>query len=141
MDQNAMLAAIADAYRRKNAGEDPESTPSPVNRIMPPSNPDDLKVAPPKPDPEMMANAQINGAARPNPLSNLSNQLDKIAPTSNSPSLPAGMSPEQARTTINPATGLPYSVASQQSSPEQDDRNAQAAMRLKYLQQMAAQGK
>lgn len=62
MEQNEFLAAISEAMKRKQAGEDPEANPGFKNRLMPPSDPNDMQVAPSKPDPEAAANAQIGAA-------------------------------------------------------------------------------
>jgi hypothetical protein len=121
MDQNDFLAAIADAVKRKQAGEDPEADakPSPFkNRIVPPSNPNDMPVAPPKPDPEAAANSQLMGKPAMMPSSN--------------PQLPPGMTMEQARQTVNPATGLPYSIGSQASPEDQAKYN----LKMQYLKKL-----
>jgi hypothetical protein len=113
MDQDAFLAAISAAVKRKQAGEDPEANPTPIDRVIPPSNPNDLSITPGKPDPEASANSQINAAAN---------------------------APMDPRKTMNPATGLPMSVSQPAPSQADQDRLDQANFRVQYLKKMSGQG-
>lgn len=57
-NQQEMLAAIAEAVRRKQAGEDPYNDPQ-LRRSLPPQEFPQPNIAPPKPDPEAAANRMI----------------------------------------------------------------------------------
>lgn len=117
MDQQAFLAAIANAVKRKQAGEDPEANPSdlppdPVGGAGP-RDLNNLQIAPPKPNPEAVANSRINGAVN---------------------------APMDPRKTMNPATGLPMSISSPVPSQADQDRLDQANFRIQYLKQKAQSG-
>jgi hypothetical protein len=118
-----LLDAIQDAFIRKNAGEDPQANPTPRARIIPSANPNDLAVAPAKPDPEAVANSQIAGAAKLGATGALTG--------------PAGYQVPPASNGINPDTGMPfYSPQSQMS----DDDKAKLQLKMQYLQNLQNTG-
>jgi hypothetical protein len=143
MDQREFLNRMAAAERARQSGgrieDDPELRKFYLDRIS--QEGWNQPIEPPKPDPERQANQQIKKAVESKDLTGLDNDLnDRLGIKPKAPVLPQNMSPDMARKTINPATGLPYSVGAFDDS-EQQRRNEQAEMRLKYLQRLSNQGK
>lgn len=143
MDQREFLNRMAAAQRARESGgrieDDPELRKFFLDKIS--QEGWNQPIAPSKPDPEREANEQIKKAVESRELPELDNELNqRLGIQPKMPSLPQGMSPEMARRTINPATGLPYSIG-QSSDQEQQNRNDQAEMRLRYLKRLSEQGK
>lgn len=114
LNQSRFLAAIADAVKRKQAGEDPELDPR-ARRMLPNGGayaPDILS----KPmDPEATANARIDAAA-------------------NRPGMPqpgGQFQGQQLSKKINPETGMPFF-----SDPEPSQEDPQVAMKREMLMKM-----
>jgi hypothetical protein len=86
-----------------------------------------------KPDPEVDAGRQISDAVnRPDNSALMGQPVDV-------PGLPPGMSMDLARKTMNPATGLPYSVGQPAVDPEQRLRLDQASGKAEMQQRASAQ--
>jgi len=118
-----MLAAIAEAVKRRQAGEDPYGDPS-LRAILPPQEFPQPNIVPPKPDPERAANQAIDAA---------------VAGQGRAPAV-QGMIEARKGNKINPETGMPF-----YNNPEQPQEDPQEAMkrefRMKYLQEMSAKGR
>jgi hypothetical protein len=134
--QKTKLEDLGDSITNATGGIDPTdpARAAIVRNRLQQSDPN-ITVEPPKPDPEATANSLINAAVN----KNQGNMPTSPSMAQMPPGLPAGMTMEQARQTMNPATGLPYS-ANQASSLSQDDQNLKNAMRLQWLKQQAGQG-
>lgn len=76
------LAALIQASIAKQTGG-PAIGDAPVNpngRMLPPRNPNDLQIAPPKPDPEAAANAQIQRAVNRPPQPSAMDVINRAMP-------------------------------------------------------------
>lgn len=120
-DQAAFLNAISKAIRKNNPGKDEEDLPN--IPTLPPANPNELTVAPGKPDPEAVANSQISNAATKGGVAQpLGGYKGAMPPTSNG---------------INPDTGMPYFSPQPQMS---DDDKAKLQLKMRYLQNLQNSG-
>ena len=119
MTQEQFLSAIAESVKRKQSGEDSTIDPRALQfmrqrRAAKGIAEWNLPIEGAKPDPEAMANAQIEAAANRGAVN-----------------LPA------ASNGINPETGMPFFSAPVPASPEDEERKRMNEFKLQYLKKQS----
>lgn len=126
-----MLDAIEKSFINGPSKDKPSSF-NPLDYLESGVNP---QVEPITPDPERDANIQINNAIQ------RRKQVADQAPEKAVAGLPPGMTMEMARKTINPATGLPYSVGAQQNDEGSEQEKLKRQFMTDYFRQKSREGR
>lgn len=124
-----MLAAIAEAVRRRQAGEDPYSDPN-LKGSLPPQQFPQPNIVPSKPDPERNANRMIEAAAAGR------GQQPQDAP----PADVQAMMAARKGNAINPETGMPFFNAPQEAPAENPQDAERRQIRMQLLQEASRTG-
>lgn len=123
-----MLAAIAEAVRRRQAGEDPYSDPN-LKASLPPQQFPQPNIAPAKPDPERNANRIIEAAA-----------AGGNRPQGAPPADVQAMMEARKGNPINPETGMPFFNAPQAPVEENPQDVERRQIRMQLLQEASRTG-